>query len=142
MTPFYDPLISKVIVHAPTREEAIQKSIDFLSKVDIEGLKTNIPLFNNFLKSEEFHYRRLFYISFTNLERKTKGGNNKMTELKATMAGTVFTVNAAVGEEVTAGQVIIVLESMKMEIPIEAETAGKVALLMYKSAISLTKKTF
>ena len=42
------------------------------------------------------------------------------------MAGTVFTVNAAVGEEVTVGQVIIVLESMKMEIPIEAEIAGKI----------------
>jgi len=52
-----------------------------------------------------------------------------MTALKATMAGTVFIVNAAVGEEVTAGQVIIVLESMKMEIPIEAETAGKVATI-------------
>jgi len=54
VTPFYDPLISKVIVHATTREEAIQKSIDFLSKVYIEGLKTNIPFFTNFIKSEEF----------------------------------------------------------------------------------------
>jgi acetyl-CoA carboxylase biotin carboxyl carrier protein len=63
------------------------------------------------------------------MERKTKGGNNKMTALKSTMAGTVFTVNVAVGEEVTAGQVIIVLESMKMEIPIEAETAGKVTAI-------------
>jgi acetyl-CoA carboxylase biotin carboxyl carrier protein len=52
-----------------------------------------------------------------------------MTALKSTMAGTVFTVNVAVGEEVTVGQVIIVLESMKMEIPIEAETAGKVTTI-------------
>ncbi len=52
-----------------------------------------------------------------------------MTEVKATMAGTVFTVNVAVGEEVAVGQVVIVLESMKMEIPIEAEIAGKVAIL-------------
>lgn len=49
-----------------------------------------------------------------------------MTQVKSTMAGTVFTVNVAVGEEVAVGQVIVVLESMKMEIPIEAETAGKV----------------
>ena len=63
VTPFYDPLISKVIVHAATREEAIRKSKDFLSKVEIEGLKTNIPFFNNFLKSEEFltgDYRHRF----------------------------------------------------------------------------------
>ena len=33
VTPFYDPLISKVIIHENTREEAIQKSKQaFLSK--------------------------------------------------------------------------------------------------------------
>lgn len=50
-----------------------------------------------------------------------------MTQLQAAMAGTVFTVNVTEGEEVQAGQVIIVLESMKMEIPIETDIAGKVA---------------
>ncbi len=50
-----------------------------------------------------------------------------MTKLASTMAGTVFTVNVEVGEEVSAGQVVMVLESMKMEIPVEAEAAGKVA---------------
>lgn len=49
-----------------------------------------------------------------------------MTQVKSTMAGTVFTVNVVEGEEVTAGQVVVVLESMKMEIPVEAEVAGKV----------------
>ncbi|MBE1553569.1 acetyl-CoA carboxylase biotin carboxylase subunit [Sporosarcina limicola] len=54
VTPFYDPLISKVIVHAATREAAIQQSKAFLSKVEIDGLKTNLPLFNKFLSSETF----------------------------------------------------------------------------------------
>ncbi|MCM3637969.1 biotin/lipoyl-binding carrier protein [Sporosarcina luteola] len=49
-----------------------------------------------------------------------------MTQVKAAMAGTVFTVNVAEGDEVQAGQVIIVLESMKMEIPVETEIGGKV----------------
>ena len=48
-----------------------------------------------------------------------------MTQLKSTMAGTVFSVNVSEGEEVTVGQVVMVLESMKMEIPIEAEQRGK-----------------
>lgn len=52
-----------------------------------------------------------------------------MTQIKSTMAGTVFTVNVALEEEVTAGQVVLVLESMKMEIPIEAETGGKVVAI-------------
>ena len=45
------------------------------------------------------------------------------------MAGTVFTVNVKEGEEVTVGQTIMVLESMKMEIPVEAEVAGKVVTI-------------
>lgn len=49
-----------------------------------------------------------------------------MTQIKAAMAGTVFTVNVVEGEEVQAGQVVIVLESMKMEIPVETEVSGKV----------------
>lgn len=52
-----------------------------------------------------------------------------MTQLKSSMAGTVFTVNVTEGEEVKAGQVVIVLESMKMEIPVEAESAGKVTAI-------------
>ncbi|WP_203246131.1 acetyl-CoA carboxylase biotin carboxylase subunit [Sporosarcina beigongshangi] len=54
VTPFYDPLIAKVVVHAATRNEAIQQSQTFLTQVDIAGLKTNLSLFNEFLKSEEF----------------------------------------------------------------------------------------
>lgn len=52
-----------------------------------------------------------------------------MTQLKSTMAGTVFSVNVSEGEEVTVGQVVMVLESMKMEIPIEAEAEGKVTAI-------------
>lgn len=54
VTPFYDPLISKVIVHESTRDEAIRRSQLFFEQVEITGLKTNILLFNEFLKSEEF----------------------------------------------------------------------------------------
>ena len=43
-----------------------------------------------------------------------------MKELKASMAGTVLNVLAAEGEAVSAGQAVLTIESMKMEIPIEA----------------------
>ena len=50
-----------------------------------------------------------------------------MKQIQSTMAGTVFNIVVQVGEEIKAGQTVMVLESMKMEIPVEAETAGKVA---------------
>ncbi|MGE6487886.1 acetyl-CoA carboxylase biotin carboxyl carrier protein subunit [Paenisporosarcina sp. NPDC076898] len=50
-----------------------------------------------------------------------------MKQIHSTMAGTVFNITVTEGEEVTAGQTVMILESMKMEIPVEAEIAGKVA---------------
>ena len=54
VTPFYDPLISKVIVHGNTRDEAIEKSRAYFSEVEIEGLKTNTPLFTEVLNEDSF----------------------------------------------------------------------------------------
>ncbi|MEK4228634.1 biotin/lipoyl-binding carrier protein [Solibacillus sp. FSL H8-0538] len=53
-----------------------------------------------------------------------------MGEVKAQMAGTVFEVSVKEGEEVTKGQTLIILESMKMEIPCEAETGGVVVKIL------------
>ncbi|CAG9619816.1 acetyl-CoA carboxylase biotin carboxyl carrier protein subunit [Sutcliffiella rhizosphaerae] len=50
-----------------------------------------------------------------------------MKKLEASMAGTVWKVLVEVGEEVKAGQTVIILESMKMEIPLEVMVDGKVA---------------
>lgn len=47
-----------------------------------------------------------------------------MTTVKATMAGTVWKVLVTEGQHVTAGEDVVILESMKMEIPIAAETDG------------------
>ncbi len=49
-----------------------------------------------------------------------------MATVKATMAGTVWKIVVSEGEEVTAGQDMVILESMKMEIPIPAEENGRV----------------
>lgn len=50
----------------------------------------------------------------------------RMADLIANMAGTIFKVLVAAGDEVEVGQDVIVLESMKMEIPLQAEASGKV----------------
>ncbi|CDO02112.1 biotin/lipoyl attachment protein [Oceanobacillus picturae] len=50
-------------------------------------------------------------------------------ELKASMAGSVWKVNVALGDTVNEGQDVIILESMKMEIPIPAEKSGTLEIL-------------
>jgi acetyl-CoA carboxylase biotin carboxyl carrier protein len=47
-----------------------------------------------------------------------------MAEVTAHITGTIFKIEIEVGAEVTAGEEIIILESMKMEIPIEAPVDG------------------
>lgn len=49
-----------------------------------------------------------------------------MAQIKAQMAGTVFEVAVKEGDAVVQGQTLVILESMKMEIPHEAEAAGTV----------------
>jgi acetyl-CoA carboxylase biotin carboxyl carrier protein len=47
-------------------------------------------------------------------------------EVRAPITGVVFQVTAKAGDAVAAGDPVIVLESMKMEIPVEAPRAGSV----------------
>jgi acetyl-CoA carboxylase biotin carboxyl carrier protein len=50
-----------------------------------------------------------------------------MKEITSSMAGTVLNVLVELGGEVSVGDTVLMLESMKMEIPVEAETGGKVS---------------
>lgn len=49
-----------------------------------------------------------------------------MKQVAANMAGTVINVLVQLGDEVSEGQDVLVLESMKMEVPIQSEVVGKV----------------
>ncbi|WP_432354874.1 biotin/lipoyl-containing protein [Sporosarcina sp. A2] len=55
-----------------------------------------------------------------------------MAQVLSTMTGTVFTIEVEVGQEVKKGDVVVILESMKMEIPVEADMDGKVASIVVK----------
>jgi acetyl-CoA carboxylase biotin carboxyl carrier protein len=48
-------------------------------------------------------------------------------EVEAHITGNVWKIEVAVGDEVAEGDTVVILESMKMEIPVEAEDDGKVA---------------
>jgi acetyl-CoA carboxylase biotin carboxyl carrier protein len=54
------------------------------------------------------------------------------TNVTAHITGTVWKIEKQVGDEVAEGDILIILESMKMEMPIEAPCAGKVASIVVK----------
>ena len=53
-----------------------------------------------------------------------------VTRVRTEVAGTVWKIVAAKGAAVAAGDVILIMESMKMEIPIEAPRAGTLIELL------------
>jgi acetyl-CoA carboxylase biotin carboxyl carrier protein len=51
------------------------------------------------------------------------------TAVRAHIAGTVWKVQVEFDDEVEEGQTVVILESMKMEMPVEAPTAGRVVAI-------------
>jgi acetyl-CoA carboxylase biotin carboxylase subunit len=54
VTPFYDSLLAKLIVHAPTRPVAVNGLIAALESTEIAGVKTNIPAILRLLRAPSF----------------------------------------------------------------------------------------
>ncbi|MGH3201067.1 MAG: biotin/lipoyl-binding carrier protein [Streptosporangiaceae bacterium] len=52
-----------------------------------------------------------------------------MTEIRAEMVANVWKVVAAQGDHVDDGDTLVILESMKMEIPVLAESTGTITTL-------------
>jgi len=55
-----------------------------------------------------------------------------LTEVRAELVGNVWKVEAREGDQVAEEDVLIILESMKMEIPVTAPTAGTVLEIRVK----------
>jgi len=63
-----------------------------------------------------------------------------MVQVEAPVTGVVWKVECSVGANVDEGQVIMILESMKMESPVEAETAGTIRELKVKEGDSVEEE--
>ena len=58
--------------------------------------------------------------------RRVPSRHPMATNVSAHITGTVWKIEVKEGDSVTEGQVLVILESMKMEMPVEAPSAGKV----------------
>jgi len=78
--PHYDSMIAKLIVHAPTRDEAIARMKRALYEFTIEGIKTTIPFFLRIFCHPDFikgTFNTAFVERVMNAERQSekKNGN-------------------------------------------------------------------
>lgn len=54
VSPYYDPLIAKLIVKAPTRDQAVAKLAVALNEFQIGGIQTNLPFLRRLVVSEAY----------------------------------------------------------------------------------------
>ncbi|EPX62977.1 Biotin carboxyl carrier protein of methylcrotonyl-CoA carboxylase [Cystobacter fuscus DSM 2262] len=62
-----------------------------------------------------------------------------MADVAAHITGTVWKIEIKVGQQVSAGDTLVILESMKMEMPVEAEEAGLVVEIRCRESQSVNE---
>ena len=70
---------------------------------------------------------------------RQRPGEGLMATVDAHITGTVWTVDVAVGDVIEEGDVVAVLESMKMEMPVESEVDGTVAEVLCATGDAVTE---
>ena len=70
--------------------------------------------------------RYLGYMGYLGVAHSLAIMRNRASEIRAEMVANVLSVDVAVGDKVAAGESVLLLESMKMEIPVIAEDGGVV----------------
>ncbi len=54
VTPYYDPMLAKLIIHAPTREQALQRLEVALNQTRLSGIETNLDYLRQIVASSVF----------------------------------------------------------------------------------------
>ena len=62
-----------------------------------------------------------------------------MAAIEAHMTGTVWKIEVSPGDKVGEGDTVVILESMKMEMPVEAEDEGTVAKVLVEEGQSVSE---
>ena len=62
-----------------------------------------------------------------------------MSGVEAHITGTVWKIEVEVGDSVDEGDTVVVLESMKMEMPVEAEDSGVVKEILVEEGQSVSE---
>ena len=62
-----------------------------------------------------------------------------MADIEAHITGTVWKIEVNVGDSIEEGDTVVILESMKMEMPVEAEDEGTVKEILIEEGQSVSE---
>jgi acetyl/propionyl-CoA carboxylase alpha subunit len=90
---FYDPMIAKLIVHAPTREQAIEMMVRAIAEYHISGVETTLSFCSFAIQHEAFRSGK-FDTNFVKHHFNSeilKGNNPEFQEMAALISAEVMT---------------------------------------------------
>ena len=64
---------------------------------------------------------------------------DQLANVEAHITGTVWKIECSVGQEIEEGDTLVILESMKMEMPVEAEDDGTVKEILCEEGQSVSE---
>ncbi|MDE0958076.1 MAG: biotin/lipoyl-binding protein [Planctomycetota bacterium] len=96
-----------------------------LLTLEVEGVVRSVVLSGSTHKAQVGWRGQSFSIGTSRIESK-RSEPSASGDLSAPMPGTVIEVKVSVGEQVSAGQVLMVLEAMKMEMAIRSPRDGSI----------------
>ncbi len=153
--PSYDSMLAKVIVHsAGNFAKTLHRTRRAIKDTRIEGLATNLTTLSNLLARPELesgdidtrfierHAAELLTADSSSsffVRAKKAGDQNAqsipdgMIAINAPTGGRVAVVDAVIGETVKPGMQIAIIEAMKMEHQVIAETAGIIHQVLFET---------
>ncbi|SLH71778.1 AccA3 [Mycobacteroides abscessus subsp. abscessus] len=146
----FDSMLAKLIVYGENRTQALERARRALAEFEVEGLATVIPFHRAIVEHPAFIGDGEKFDVYTKwIETKPKprkrggagGGAASGDAVTAPMQGTVVKVAVEEGQSVEAGDLIVVLEAMKMENPVNAHKAGVVTGLAVEAGAAITQGT-
>ena len=155
ISPKFDSMMGKVIVTAQNRLDAVARVRRVLDELVIEGVPTPIPLFKEIFRNDDFTRRVKLTVPLDIVENITgsaraRGAKRPTQPLRGAglhnvasgaakandgaksgviaspMQAVVTRINVSEGQQVAKGDLLVVLESMKMENYVYAPAAGEV----------------
>lgn len=151
----YDSMIAKLIVYGPRAEypAVLRKTLQALKEFRIEGVATNISVLKALLSDSrvqqnaihtrfidqhvaellDHQWRPLLPAKGTPAQSPSHAAIDASDDaITAPMQGTVMSVEVEAGQQVKAGQALLIMDAMKMEHVISAPSAGVVETLYCK----------
>lgn len=164
VSPAYDPLLAKLIATAGDYPSALRRAYRALCEFRVDGVASNLHLLQNLLQREEVaanrvdtlfverhlsvllgagtaaHPHRYFASTqMTSAQHQPLDAPPGTQPLNAPSAGVLVALQVSEGDAVAAGQVIAVLEAMKMEFEVRASSSGIVRALAVAAGDALTE---